>query len=229
MTGAGRGLGAALTLDLLKQGATVVALSRQYHELDRLKSSASEQGLEQNLILEVGSSLDDNSTLSAISKLNQHGCDLNLLLANAAVFGPRDTFIQSSPQEWEEAVISNILGLSRSCRASIPALKKANHAQVVVIGSAIGHHYSTHATAYAVSKAMAWSLVKCLSAELAPSCVAVNEWIPGPLHTLMNPSASILPVCREPNDPLILSFLHFLCQMRWPMPTGQSFSLRSEP
>ena len=45
VTGAGRGLGAALALDLLDQGATVVALSRQPTELEQLALRASERGL----------------------------------------------------------------------------------------------------------------------------------------------------------------------------------------
>jgi len=58
VTGAGRGLGAALVLDLLDQGATVVALSRQQKELEQLDCLASERGMGHNLLLEVGSTLN---------------------------------------------------------------------------------------------------------------------------------------------------------------------------
>ena len=63
--------------------------------------------------------------------------------------------------------------------------------QIVVIGSAMGHRHSSHATAYAASKATTWSFVKCLSEELAPFGIAVNEWIPGPLHTSMNTASEL--------------------------------------
>ena len=229
VTGAGRGLGAALALDLLDQRATVVALSRQHNELDELARLASERGLGNNLLVQVGSTLDPQCTSSAIAQLQVRGCELNLLVANASVFGPRELLIDSSPEAWEDAVTTNVLGLSRSCRAAIPALQQAQDAQILVIGSAIGHQQSSHASAYAVSKAMAWSLVKCLSLELAPAQIAVNEWIPGPLHTSMNPVAGDLPVCRQPDDPLVLNFFRSLCQMKCPMPSGQSFSLRPQP
>ena len=229
VTGAGRGLGAALALDLLDQGATVVALSRQHTELEHLACLASGRGLGTNLLLEPGSTLDPQCTIAAITQLQGRGCELNLLVANASVFGPRELLIESSPQAWEDAVITNVLGLSRCCRAAIPAMQRALDAQILVIGSAIGHQQSSHASAYAVSKAMAWSLVKCLSLELVPAEIAVNEWIPGPLHTSMNPSAVNLPVCRQPDDPLLLQFFRYLCQMQSPMPSGQSFSLRLQP
>ena len=229
VTGAGRGLGAALVLDLLDQGATVVALSRQHSELEQLACLASERGSGSNLLVEVGSTLDPQCTSSAISHLNVRGCELNLFVANASVFGPRELLIESSLEAWEDAVTTNVLGLSRSCRAAIPALQRAQDAQILVIGSAIGHKQSSHDSAYAVSKAMAWSLVKCLSLELASAQIAVNEWIPGPLHTSMNPSAGDLPLCRQPDDPLVLNFFRYLCQMKCPMPSGQSFSLRPQP
>ena len=229
VTGAGRGLGASLVLDLLSQGASVAAISRQQVELQQLRYRAFDETLDANLFLEVGSTLNTQSTLNAISQLNDHGCDLNLLVANASVFGPRKTFFDCSITEWEDSVSTNIFGLARCIKAAIPALRKASSAQIIVIGSAMGHMHSSHATAYAVSKAMSWSLVKCLSEELAPFGIAVNEWIPGPLHTSMNTAASTLPFCRQPDDKLLLDFFRFLCQMQPPMPSGQSFSLRSKP
>ena len=229
VTGAGRGLGAALALDLLDQGATVVALSRQQPELEKLACLASEGGLRHNLLLARGSTLDPQCTSSAIAQLRGQGCELNLLVANASVFGPRELLMESSPEAWEDAVTTNVLGLSRCCRAAIPAMQQAQDAQILVIGSAIGHQQSSHASAYAVSKAMAWSLVKCLSLELAPHHIAVNEWIPGPLHTSMNPASGSLTVCRRPDDPLLLNFFRYLCQMQSPMPSGQSFSFRPQP
>ena len=148
-------------------------------------------------------------------------------MANASVFGPRQCFQDASVHEWEDAVMSNVLGLSRSCRAAIPAL--AQPRMILVIGSAIGHQQSSHSSAYALSKAMAWSLVKCLSVELAPAGIAVNECIPGPLHTSMNPAAKDLAVCRDPDDPLVLGLFRYLSGMKPPMPSGQSFSLRVQP
>ena len=66
VTGAGRGLGAALALDLLDQGATVVALSRQQKELDHLLTVAAQRGFAHKLIVQLGSTIDSECTCSAI-------------------------------------------------------------------------------------------------------------------------------------------------------------------
>ena len=161
--------------------------------------------------------MDPQCTSAAIAQLQERGCELNLLVANASVFGPRELLIESSPEAWEDAVITNVLGLSRCCRAAIPAMQQAKEAQILVIGSAIGHQQSSHASAYAVSKAMAWSLVKCLSLELAPARIAVNEWIPAVAHQHESRCRQP-PVCRQPDDPLLLNFFRYLCQMQWPCP-----------
>ena len=138
------------------------------------------------------------------------------------------TIFQESEKHAASTRLASYIKYERGT-AAIPAMQRAQDAQILVIGSAIGHQQSSHASAYAVSKAMAWSLVKCLSLELAPHQIAVNEWIPGPLHTSMNPAAANLPVSRQPDDPLLLNFFRYLCQMKSPMPSGQSFSLRPQP
>ena len=145
VTGAGRGLGAALALDLLDQGATVVALSRQPAELEQLARRASERGLGTNLLLAPGSTMDPQCTSAAIAQLQERGCALNLLVANASVFVPREPD-RILPEAWEDAVITNVLGLSQlACCNS--AMQQAQQAQILVIGSAIGHQQSSHVPA----------------------------------------------------------------------------------
>ena len=62
--------------------------------------------------------------------------------------------------------MSNVLGLSRSCRAAIPALAQAKNSQILVIGSAIGHQQSSHSSAYALSKAWLGRLLNALALSL---------------------------------------------------------------
>ena len=228
ITGAGRGLGRALVLAFLQEGATVAALIRNKAELDSLGREVAEAWPQHRmrLLLQHGSALDRSCILKAVQSLQQATVALDLLIANAGVFGPRQPFHASDPQAWEEALLNNVLGLSRTCHACIPALQASGRGQILVLGSAIGHGHSSHASAYAASKAMAWSLVKCLSLEFQPLGIAINELIPGPLHTAMNPAADSLPFCRDPGDPAILALIRYLCTAPGRPPSGQSFSLR---
>ena len=113
-------LGAALALDLLDQGATVVALSRQQCELQQLACLCIGTRLRNNLLLEAGSTLDPQCTSSAIAQLAAQGCELNLLVANASVFGPRELLMNPRrrlgkmllpPMCWVSAAVSVLQSL----------------------------------------------------------------------------------------------------------------------
>lgn len=227
ITGASRGLGRGLASGLLANGATVMALARSRADLASLANEHSEA--RQRLLLQEGSMLEPAVLEQAMEQLalRADGCDV--LIANAGVYGPREPFHASSAEAWEEALLANVLGLSRTCRACIPALAASGRGQILVIGSAIGHQQALDSSSYAASKAMGWSLVKCLSLELEHMGIAVNELIPGPVATAMNSAAATLPFCRQPDDLTFIQLISWLCGGSGRPPSGQSFSLRNSP
>ena len=230
ITGASRGLGRGLTHSLLRQGATVLALARSATDLQELEAAVNRDPSHRGrLLLQVGSMLDVLVLKQATDQLQQQAGGLDLLIANAGVYGPYAAFQDANAEDWEEALLITTLGLSRSCRACIPALAASKRGQILVVGSAIGHTHGQHCSAYATSKAMAWSLVKCLSHDLSALDIAVNELIPGPVNTAMNPGASSQPACREADDPAFLNLLTYLWQLPGKLPSGQSCSLRTVP
>lgn len=230
ITGASRGLGKGLCQSLLSAGATVMALARSAQDLAQLKEEHENQTQAPGrLLVHAGSMLDTRSLETALHTMEQATGGLDLLIANAGVYGPYGTFQDVNAAEWEEALLINSLGLSRSCRSCIPALAKSGRGQIIVIGSALGHQHGQNCSAYCSSKAMSWSLVKCLSSDLAPLGIAVNELIPGPVNTAMNPGASSQAACREPDDPAFLQLISYLWHLPGSKPSGQSFSLRSAP
>lgn len=230
VTGASRGLGRGLTEALLGHGATVLALARSGPELQQLaEANAAKPEPRGRLLIQVGSMLDALVWEQAIQQLQQQVGGLDLLIANAGVYGPRQPFQAADSSAWEEALLINGLGLSRSCRACIPALAAAERGQILVVGSAIGHTQARHSSAYAASKALSWSLVKNLSLDLEPLGIAVNELIPGPVNTAMNPGAANRAFCRQPDDAAFANLVAYLCSCPGQLPSGQSFSLRPSP
>lgn len=229
ITGASRGLGRGLCTTLLAQGATVLALGRSEPDLASLAAEQHQAWAGGRLLLQTGSILDLAALDQAMAQLQHRAGGCDVLLANAGVYGPRVPFHQANPADWEDALLTNVLGLSRSCRACIPALAASGRGQILMIGSAIGHQHASNSSAYAASKAMGWSLVKCLSVELEPLSIAVNELIPGPVATAMNPMAAQLPFCREPADQAFSRLITYLCSGCGRPPSGQSFSLRPTP
>ena len=230
VTGSSRGLGRGLSQSLLRQGATVLALARNSGDLQTLKDAVEhDSAYTGKLLIQEGSMLDAFVLEQASQKLQQEADGLDLLVANAGVYGPHAAFQNANQSEWEEGVLVNVLGLSRSCRACIPALAASGRGQILVVGSAIGHTHGQHCSAYASSKAFSWSLVKCLSQDLAPLGIAVNELIPGPVNTAMNPGGASQPACREPDHPAFINLIKYLWQLPGKTPSGQSFSLRTMP
>lgn len=229
ITGASRGLGRGLATSLLAQGATVLALARSEADLASLAADHPQAQASGRLLLQSGSMLETAMLEQAVTQLQRRAGGCDVLIANAGVYGPRQPFQQATAAEWEDALLANVLGLSRSCRACIPALAASGRGQILVIGSAIGHQHASGSSAYAAAKAMGWSLVKCLSLELEPLGIAVNELIPGPVATAMNPAAANLPFCRQPGDPAFSRLIAYLCNGCGRPPSGQSFSLRPAP
>lgn len=227
ITGASRGLGRGLTSSLLAEGATVLALARTASELRSLSDQHAARS--SRLLIQEGSMLDSDALKQALTQLHEQAGGCDVLIANAGEYGPREAFHLADSAAWENTVFTNTFGLARSCRACIPALAASGRGQILVIGSAIGHREAIDSSAYAISKAMSWSLVKCLSLELAPLGIAVNELIPGPVNTAMNPGALQLPFCREPSDPAFVRLIAYLCGGCGRPPSGQSFALRVSP
>jgi len=226
VTGSNRGLGLGLVTSLLNEGASVLAYSRRTTAHAQLTRDA--DACRPRLLLYSGCVLQKNRLESALQLAHRHFGGLDVLIANAAVFGPREPFQSCNPEEWEHSVTNNIMGLTRTVRACIPALVASGRGQVIVIGSAIRQQPSINSSAYAVSKAMTWALVQSLSLELESVGIAVNELIPGPTLTDMNPGAGSLSRYRLPDSPDFLQLIRFLC-LSSPPPSGQSFSLRFTP
>lgn len=230
ITGASRGLGRGLSEALLSRGATVLALARSAPELQQLaEANAIQPEPRGRLLIQGGSMLDALVWEQALQQLQQQAGGFDLLIANAGVYGPRQPFQEAESSDWEEALLINVLGLSRSCRACIPTLAEAERGQILVVGSAIGHSQARHSSAYAAAKALSWSLVKNLSLDLAPLGIAVNELIPGPVNTAMNPGATNQAFCRQPDDAAFVNLVAYLIGCPGQSPSGQSFSLRPSP
>ena len=230
ITGVGSGLGRGLTLSLLKNGALVGGVTRNKNNLEDLRQYLQVNStLSSNFLSDSGSMMDGIFMQEFVNKMSAAWGGIDLLIANAGVYGPRVDFDQAPQSEWEEAFLTNTLGLTRTCRVCLPALKQSKNAQILVVGSAVKSSSNKCCSAYASSKAMYWSFTRCLSAELAKFDIAVNELIPGPVNTSMNPGGLKNPLCRSPEDAEFVGLISYLYSFSGNNISGQSFSLRTMP
>ena len=154
---------------------------------------------------------------------------LDLLVANAGTtaHGPVEG---SDPEKWWRVLEVNLLGAYLCARAAIPHLKARGSGKIITIGSGMGQRAYAEASAYGCSKAGLSMLTRVLAAELWEHDISVNELIPGPVITAMNPVGPGSPSRfgeiewnKKPEDVVPLAL--FLATQPARGPTGQKYSL----
>lgn len=166
VTGASRGIGRAVALDLARAGAHVIALARTQGALEELDDEIRREGGQATLV----------------------PCDLK----DFGVLGPLTPLAHVAPQQWEETFAVNVTANWRLIRSLDTLLRAAEAGRAVFITSGAGHaaHLKPYWGLYAVSKAALDALARTYAAETANvSRVKVMLADPGPLRTRMRAKA----------------------------------------
>lgn len=174
VTGASRGLGAALARAFSAEGAWV-ALGYRAHEAEARTVLASLAG--PGALLQADAR-DAAAVERAVRALESERGGVDVLVNNAAI-AREGFFAMESAQTWEEVVSTNLLGPAAFTRAVVRGMMARGRGAVVNIGSAASERALPGQTAYAASKGGLVALTHGLAAELAPRGVRVNAVIPG--------------------------------------------------
>jgi 3-oxoacyl-[acyl-carrier protein] reductase len=230
VTGAGRGIGRAIAVAYAKAGASVCCAARtaaQIKETVQIIEQAGGQALAVHT---------DVTDLLAVDRMIERTVaafgGLDIVVINAGAHSDRGHRVEESvPDKWRETLETNLFGAYYCARAAIPHLKRRGAGKMITIGSGMGHHGTAGGSAYACSKAGLWMLTRILAQELAEFRISVNELIPGPVETAMNPNAATRWAAddsggewyKQPEDVAPLAL--FLATQPDVGPTAQSFSL----
>lgn len=174
ITGSSSGIGAA-TAKLAKGYGAKVILHGQT-DSDKLKSLAKE--LECDYIFcDVADKAAVDKAVSKYSKIDA--------LVNCAGITLRQSFLESTDEEWLNIYKVNVLGTVHFCQAVIPLMQKNKYGRVVNIASIRAFPAASGRPAYAASKAAIMTLTGSMAKEFAPT-VAVNAVAPGFTETPMS-------------------------------------------
>lgn len=228
VTGASRGIGRAVALDLAKAGAHVVALGRTQGALEELDDQVRALGSEATL---VPCDLKDGEALDRLgAALHERWGKLDVLVGNAGILGPITPLGHVDPAQWDDVLAVNVTANWRLIRSLDPLLRASDAGRAVFISSGAAHRadYRPYWGPYAISKAALDAMVRTYAAETATtSNVKVMAVNPGPLRTRMR--ASAMPG-EDPNTlktPEELSpRLIELCSPQW-AETGKLFDFPS--
>ena len=186
VTGASRGIGRAVALELASQGAHVIALARTQGALEELDDEIRKLGGEATL---VPCDLKDVDALDRLgAAIYERWKKLDILVANAGILGPITPISHIDPPKWDEALQVNVTANYRLIRSLDILLRASDAGRAVFVSSGAGHKaiFDPYRAAYSVTKAALEALARTYAAETATtSQVKVMVANPGPLRTKM--------------------------------------------
>ena len=183
VTGASRGIGAALALQLAEAGAHVVAVARTVGGLEELDDRIKAAGGSATLVPVDMKDVDGIARL-ALALHERYG-RLDVMVGNAGTLGSLSPLGHVEPKDWENLMTVNLTANWQLIRTMDPLLKAAPAGRAVFISSALSWLGRAYTGPYAASKAALNALVQVYAAETATTNVKVNAFNPGPTRTKM--------------------------------------------
>ncbi len=180
VTGAGRGIGRAISLALAGHGAKVALAARSAAELDRVRTEILRKGGEG---VALPADLADPEAPRLLVKAvveTFHGLDILVNNAGAAV---SRTIAETTLEEWDGLMAINARAPFLLCREAIPHLKKSGCGRIVNICSVVGYKGYTKQGAYTASKHALAGFTKVLAQEVMADGIRVHLVSPGGVDT----------------------------------------------
>jgi NAD(P)-dependent dehydrogenase (short-subunit alcohol dehydrogenase family) len=181
ITGASRGIGEAIALGFVREGATVVIASRKQEGLDEVAATLKNAG---GKVLTVATHTGDESQCKRlIEKTVEEYGRVDILVNNAATnphFGP---LITAEASHWQKIIEVNLLGYFYLCKYAAEAMTASGGGKIINMASVTGLNPGPMMGVYSVSKAAVIMMTKSLAMELGANNIQVNAIAPGIIKT----------------------------------------------
>jgi 3-oxoacyl-[acyl-carrier protein] reductase len=185
VTGAGRGIGRAITLALARAGVRVGAAARSADELEAVAREAREHGGE---VLPVRTDLlVAEDCRNAVEEVARTFGGLQILVNNAGI-GLHAPLARTTDEQWDRVLGTNLSGVFRVTRAALPHLTRGG-GHIFMISSLAGSNAIENMSAYCASKAALDHLTACLMLEVRHDNVKVTTLAPGSVDTAFGSDA----------------------------------------
>ncbi|MFZ5609207.1 MAG: SDR family NAD(P)-dependent oxidoreductase [Pseudomonadota bacterium] len=189
VTGASRGIGAAIALGLARAGAHLVLVARTQGALEDLDDAIQGEGLAPATLVPLD--LADGAGIDRLgAAVAERWGKLDILIGNAGILGELTPVSHISVKEWEALLAINLTANWRLIRTFDPLLRASEAGRALFISSGAAHKAKPYWGGYAVTKIALEKLVETYAAEVANvSAVKANLLDPGPMRTRMRAAA----------------------------------------
>ena len=187
VTGATRGIGRAIALELGKQGATVIGTATSEDGAGKISAYLAEAGVKgRGVMLDVTDSARTDGVLADATK--EFGV-ITILVNNAGI--TRDNLaMRMGDDEWDVVIDTNLKAVFRLTRGVMRGMMKARFGRVVNITSVVGYSGNPGQANYCAAKAGVAGLTRSLARELGSRNITVNCVAPGFIATDMTHALS---------------------------------------
>ncbi|UUW72051.1 3-oxoacyl-ACP reductase FabG [Pseudomonas oryzihabitans] len=182
VTGATRGIGQAIALELGRLGATVIGTATSEAGAQRIAESLKANGIEgTGLVLNVS----DNASVAAALEQVQAQFGAPSILVNNAGITRDNLMLRMKDDEWFDVIDTNLNSLFRLSKAVLKGMTKGRWGRIVSIGSVVGAMGNAGQANYAAAKAGLEGFTRALAREVGSRSITVNAVAPGFIDTDM--------------------------------------------
>lgn len=181
VTGATRGIGRAIALELATRGAHVVGTATSQSGADAITQTLAAHG-GRGVVLDVTDAAATDALIAELAKSAQGGP--HILINNAGI--TRDTLaMRMKDEDWDAVIDTNLSSVFRLSRAVMKGMMKARWGRIINITSVVGSSGNAGQANYAAAKAGVAGMTRALARELAGRNITVNCIAPGFIDTDM--------------------------------------------
>ena len=183
VTGASRGIGRAIAIELAKEGATVaINYAGNKTAAEEVKNIITEMG-GKAMIIQADVS-DENSAMNMVEEVIKEFGGIDILVNNAGI--TRDgLFIRMKEDDWNAVINTNLTGIFNCTKVAAKYMMKKRSGKIINMSSVSGIMGNVGQTNYAAAKAGVIGFTKSLAREMASRGITVNAVAPGFIATDM--------------------------------------------
>ena len=182
VTGATRGIGRAIALQLAAAGATVIGTATSEEGAAQITAAlANAPTPGQGAVLNVA----DPASIEALLQALEAGGRMPTILVNNAAITRDMLLMRMKHEDWDAVINTNLTSVFRMTKACVKRMVKERHGRIVSITSIVGSIGNAGQTNYAAAKAGLIGFTKPLARELASRNITVNAVAPGFIDTDM--------------------------------------------